>query len=119
MQEVEAICDRVIIINKGEIVLSSKIEDIKYETENNILKAKIKTVEDISSKIKEEISTINNVLEVGVSFSSGEVNIEIKTNSDIDLRSDFMKYIQIHNYDLLEIIKKESTLEDVFKKLTK
>jgi ABC-2 type transport system ATP-binding protein len=119
MQEVEAICDRVIIINKGEIVLSSNIADIKSETENNILKAKIKTEEDISSRIKEEISTINNVLEVNVSFSSPEVNIEIKVDSNIDLRSDFMKYIQIHNYDLLEIVKKESTLEDVFKKLTK
>ncbi len=119
MQEVEAVCDRVIIINNGEIVLSSNIEDIKNKAENNILKAKIKTEEDISNRIKEEISTINNVLEVSVSFYSGEINIEIKADSNIDLRHDFMKYIQIHNYDLLEIIKKESTLEDIFKKLTK
>lgn len=119
MQEVEAICDRVIIINNGEIVLSSNISDIKDKTESNILKAKIKTEEDLSSRIKEEISTINNVLEVNTVFSSGEINIEIKANTNIDLRHDFMKYIQIHNYDLLEIIKKESTLEDIFKKLTK
>ena len=119
MQEVEAICDRVIIINNGEIVLASNISEIKDKTENNILKAKIKTEEDISDRIKEEISTISNVLEVNVIFSSGEINIEIKADSNIDLRHDFMKYIQIHNYDLLEIIKKESTLEDIFKKLTK
>ncbi|NCC70226.1 ATP-binding cassette domain-containing protein [bacterium] len=119
MQEVEAICDRVIIINNGEIVLSSNISDIKDKTESNILKAKIKTEEDLSSRIKEEISTINNVLEVNTVFSSGEINIEIKVNTNVDLRHDFMKYIQIHNYDLLEIIKKESTLEDIFKKLTK
>jgi len=119
MQEVEAICDRVIIINKGEIVLSSDINEIKSKTESNILKAKIKTEENISDRVKNEISTINNVLEVNTNFSSGEINIEIKVDSNIDLRHDFMKYIQIHNYDLLEIIKKESTLEDIFKKLTK
>ncbi len=119
MQEVEAICDRVIIINKGEIVLSENIKDIKAKTENNILKAKIKTEENIANRVKEEISTIKNVLEVNTNFSEGEINIEIKIESNIDLRQDFMKYIQIHNYDLLEIIKKESTLEDIFKKLTK
>ncbi|MCF7795518.1 ATP-binding cassette domain-containing protein [Patescibacteria group bacterium] len=119
MQEVEAICDRVIIIDKGEIVLSSNIKEIKAKTENNILKAKIKAEENISDRVKDEISTINNVLEVSASFDSGEINIEIKADSDVDLRHDFMKYIQIHNYDLLEIIKKESTLEDIFKKLTK
>lgn len=119
MQEVEAICDRVIIINKGEIVLSENIKNIKAKTENNILKAKIKTEENIADRIKVEISTINNVLEVDTNFSEGEINIEIKVESNIDLRHEFMKYIQIHNYDLLEIIKKESTLEDIFKKLTK
>src|SRR5207342_1296180 len=48
LQEVQAICDRVIIINKGELVADSRVEDLKLNTRSN------RVAITFSSKINKE-----------------------------------------------------------------
>ncbi|MFT6127773.1 MAG: ABC-2 type transport system ATP-binding protein, partial [Flavobacteriaceae bacterium] len=61
MQEVEAICDRVIIINKGEIVLDKKIKDLSKEKEQLIEVEFDYRVEEQALKQIPKISSVENI----------------------------------------------------------
>ena len=60
MQEVEAICDRVIIINNGEIVADDKIQNINNNKENNqVVKVLFENAVDIGNFTSKTIQAKN------------------------------------------------------------
>ena len=111
MQEVEAVCDRVMIINRGKIVVDKSTKDLK-SLEGNIT---IITVEFDKEPKLEEIKTIAGVDSVEV------INIntlKLHVISNVDIRSEVFRYAVEHNLAVLTIHKEEKKLEDVFKNLT-
>lgn len=109
MQEVEAICDRVVIINKGEIVADDKAGDLQ-------MRAQVQTVyvEFEGSVSKSQLSKINGVSKVG-KVADGWL---LESKDDIDLRKIVAKFAQENNVLTLTLRKEEKTLEEVFKTLT-
>lgn len=111
MQEVEAICDRVIIINKGEIIanentkeLSSKIsgeDGLEFELEKNIDIQKIKVLDGVK-----EVITL------------GEKKFKLIQKPNADVRNKLMQLIIQENNTILNLQKTDSKLEDIFKQLT-
>jgi ABC-2 type transport system ATP-binding protein len=112
MQEVEAICDRVIIIDKGIIVAD--------EEKSNIY-----------SKIKQtkQIIQIEFDKETTGSSLAGIVNVKsvkklrnniwlIEAESEEDIRSLLFNFAVKNNLTVLSLNKQESNLEDVFRQLT-
>jgi len=111
MQEVEAVCDRVMIINKGKIVADKSTKDLK-SLEGNIT---IITVEFDKEPNREEIKEIVGVDSVEV-VNTNTLKLHVITNADI--RPDVFRYAVEHNLTVLTIHKEEKKLEDVFKNLT-
>ncbi|MGB0915226.1 MAG: gliding motility-associated ABC transporter ATP-binding subunit GldA [Crocinitomicaceae bacterium] len=109
MQEVEAICDRVVIINKGEIVADDKAGDLQMQ-------AQVQTVyvEFEGNVSKSQLSKIAGVSKVG-KVAEGWL---LESQEDIDLRKVIAKFAQENNVLTLTLRKEEKSLEEVFKTLT-
>ena len=113
MQEVEAICDRIIIINKGKIAADESAINIKQKTSS---KASVITIEfdkKIDSSFFDSISNINEIK----SIDEKSWKIICKTNDDI--RNELFKKAVESDLTILTIQKEEQRLEDIFKDLTK
>ena len=111
MQEVEAICDRVIIINKGEIVANIKIEELhKLAGNRNIISI------EFNAKIeKKALENIKNVIEV---IENERHQYQITSDSNHDLRSVLFDFAVANKCSVLQMNMKEQKLEDVFHRLT-
>ncbi len=110
MQEVESICDRVVIINEGSIVADSTVKELRGKSA-------------ATSKIRIQLSgSIGHELLHAISGVSGvEVlpeNRWIIAFGKEDIRPALTRLIADKELDLLELNKVEDTLEDIFKRLT-
>jgi ABC-2 type transport system ATP-binding protein len=113
MQEVEAVCNRVIIINKGLIVADGPTETIQQGTSQ----AQIITVEFDKSPSKEELLGIPGVEEVTETIHPG--SWKLQTSSAQDIRPAIFHFAVEKGLTVLLMQKEEQKLEDVFKQLTK
>ncbi len=122
LQEVQASCSRVIIINKGEIVADNTTEALQKQFEGQyktklIIKQNTKT--DAAS-IKNELKSIKDV--EGVKISSDDDSktwiIEITNSKGSDTREEIFKKIVSKNLELIELKQEEASLEEIFRKLT-
>lgn len=111
MQEVEAICNRVIIINKGKIIA----DDDTRVLQQKMGKEKIFIVEFNQTVSKTDLQKINGVAMIE---SSGGNEWRIKSKNETDIRQDLFKYAVDHNLTVLKLNVVEHSLEDVFHKLT-
>lgn len=118
LQEVSAICSRIIIINEGRLVAVDTKESLMQRLETG---QRIRIIVDgIYDKVKEkilEIDGVKNVNLVNVKDSFNEMIIFAKKEHDI--RKDLSKKIIKSGFNLLEQTKITMTLEEVFTRLTK
>ena len=112
MQEVEAICDRVIIIDNGVIVadeLKSKIYSTIKHPKQII---KVEFDKDTPDSSLAEITNVKNV-------KKNQNNIWIiEAEGEEDIRPSIFKFAVKNNLTVLSLTKQESNLEDVFRQLT-
>ena len=111
MQEVEAICNRVIIINEGNIVADKPIETIN-EVQHGFRMIKIQFSEDVDVAIFSAIEEIVDVKMIGDSV------YELKTNSQVDVRPRLFDLAVQNKLSVLELSLIERQLEQVFQDLT-
>lgn len=109
MQEVEAICDRVIIINKGEIVADKKISEL-HENQKQVIVVEFDyRIEEISLKQLPNIETIKNI--------AGFV-YELSFNTSKDMRPKVFDFAHDNGLKTLQLNQKNKNLESLFKELT-
>lgn len=110
MQEVEAICDRVIIINKGKLVAD--------DTPDN-LQQRVKGSTAVRVEFKENVQAENLQKIKGVKTAQQQ-NKEwvLIADGNKDLREELSRYAKENNLTLLTLKVEESSLEEVFKSLT-
>lgn len=112
MQEVEAICDKVIIINKGKIVANAPASQI-----NNLTKNNFKLIVEFDKSItKSQLMKINGI--ANAENSSGNTWI-IESVAGKDIRNEVFKFAVENQLTVLTLQKNDQKLEDVFKELTK
>lgn len=112
MQEVEAICDRVIIIDKGKIVADKKLDNlISTETAQQIIEV------EFDKKVEEELITkIENL----TSYKNTQHNIwELTFNADKDMRPAVFDFANANGLKTLQLNQKNKNLETVFREMTK
>lgn len=112
MQEVEAICDRVIIIDRGKIVADETKENI-YSKINR--KKQIVQVEFENDPSEQELGRIPGILNIR-KINSRYFLIEAEGEKDI--RPEIFSYAVKNNLTVLSMQKEESSLEEVFRHLT-
>ena len=111
MQEVEAICDRVIIINRGKIVADEKTAVIQQKTRpDNILEVEFDT--------SVEVSLLETVKGISKAVGLGANKYRIHAPSGVDPRGDLFEFAVRNKIKVLELQKSESSLEEVFQTLT-
>lgn len=109
MQEVEAICDRVIIINNGEIVLDKKLKDLKNSKQQIIEVEFDYRVEEIALQELPKIEKIENT--VGFVY-------QLYFETDQDMRGKVFDFAHDNGLKILQLHQKNTTLEKLFSELT-
>lgn len=109
MQEVEAICDRVLIINKGEIIVDKTLQELRAENEQIIMVEFDLKIEKEFLKRLPKISRIKNL---------GGMLYELKFDSDGDMRPVVSDFAQEMGLKILQLTQKIKNLEDLFQELT-
>jgi ABC-2 type transport system ATP-binding protein len=110
MQEVEAICDRVIILSKGQIVADDKAKTLQQELAHQTV-----YVEFDAKVTKAQLTKIMNVSKVEA-LNNGWL---IESRSTDDLRKSVSQHAQAQNWLILTLNIEQKSLEEVFKELTK
>ncbi len=110
MQEVQAICDKVVIINAGKIVANNAIDQLKqYTHATRILMAEFEhAIDTVLLKAIEGVSDVTVVEGNKYEIFYGET----------DVRSLIFAACQTHGWVLLGMTQKETSLEDIFSRLT-
>ncbi len=109
MQEVEAMCDRVIIINKGEIVAD---KPLKFLRDND---AQIVVVEfdyRVEDEFLKRLPNVTNVL------NPHDFTYEITFNTQKDMRSYVFDFAHDNKLKILQLNQKNTNLEGLFRELT-
>lgn len=112
MQEVQAVCDRVIIINSGQIVADDTTNRLQAQT---ITQAAF-TIEFQSKIEKTKLNALENVAQIEALPNN---QWRIIANDESDLRPAIFRFAVDNNLILLTLQKESSTLEEVFRDLTK
>ena len=111
MQEVQALCERVIIIDQGKLVADSLVSDLKGDDEQVIY-----LVAEFAEKVEVDmLVAIEGVLEVAEQRKNQYV---LKADANRDVRPEIFKFASANNKILLEMREEKQSLENVFQKLT-
>ncbi len=119
LSEVEATCDRVVIINRGKIVADGTVDDLKKSGSKGTdvhLAFKDAEFDDIKEALK-DVKDVKNISENSV--EDGVIYVTVKSSSDSDLRPEIYKIIKKKNWMLMEFTRKTQSLENIFRELTR
>lgn len=118
LSEIQAVCDRIIIINGGKIAADDTTENLtKNITADHRIIARI---EGPREEILKTIKSINGVVKVVADMEreKGIYDYEIETREDADIRRELFKRVAARNWIILGLKTSEMTLEDIFLKIT-
>jgi ABC-2 type transport system ATP-binding protein len=109
LQEVEAICERVVIIDKGQIGLDQRVEDIEANSAILIeVRGPGEQVGNVLRQTKGVVSVQGRPVEDGVT------SFEIRTTQDEDLRETLYQAIQQKGWPIRKLDRKRRRVEDAF-----
>lgn len=109
MQEVEAICDRVIIIDKGKVVLDATLDSLNKDQKQTVVVEFDYRVEEQAFKVLPDLESARN---------AGGFVYELQFNTDEDRRPAVFDFAQKSELKILELHQKSNTLEKRFIELT-
>ncbi|MCA6380010.1 MAG: ATP-binding cassette domain-containing protein [Cytophagales bacterium] len=116
LPEVEATCDRILIINKGRIVADGTSETLrKQATGTELLKVRIE--DGAAAEIQKALQQLNNVAKVDLTDVAMN-RFEIQSKSGLSSTRAVFKLCAEKNWVITEMIPLETRLEDVFRNLT-
>lgn len=118
LSEIQAVCDKIVIINKGQVVADDTAENIsKSISEDHRLIARIDGTKEENIKL---IEGIQGVTSVSADFERepGVFEYIIETDGETDIRKALFERVAEKNRYILELKSAELTLEDIFLKVT-
>jgi ABC-2 type transport system ATP-binding protein len=109
MKEVEAVCDRVIIINKGELVADKKLEELR-EAEEQIIEVEFDY--RIEEQLLQQMPNVSNVK------NTGGFVYDITFATSKDMRPAVFDFAHDNKLKTLQLSRKNKNLESLFTELT-
>ena len=111
MQEVEALCDKVIIINKGVVVANDNIENLTQSQSDNVL------IVEFDGEVS--IEMLRNIVGLKQAKSISNNHWILESKSDLDIRQDLMRWSLNNNVIIKSMQREETSIEECFQRLTK
>ena len=117
LSEVSQICERVVIINKGNLVAIDTPENLEEKTKNkNVLYVTVEDAEEKMPSIKDKVQDIEE-LELVKDNEDGTKQYKIVSEENVDLRKTLFDILPKEGITIFELKKAEISLEDAFMKL--
>jgi ABC-2 type transport system ATP-binding protein len=113
LQEVEAICDRVLIINRGEIVADELAATLMEKGEHQTQTIHVELEGSADSQIWNKLQFISHVKPIG----KGQFLLE--THEMRDIRADIFNFAVSQGLTILSLSLKKKSLEEVFREITR
>jgi ABC-2 type transport system ATP-binding protein len=110
LQEVEAICDRVIIINKGNLVANDTLTNLRKGSSSNIVKVEFK--EAVSASQLKELPALKAI------HQTDPNNWQLATDDPELLGKQILELALRHNLNIVSLQNEKQSLEEVFRALT-
>ncbi len=110
LQEVQAICDRVIIINKGELVADDSLQHLQQAARANIISISFKT--PVNSSLLESLPAVVSAVR------QSELDWQLTTRNIDDARKQLLGLTVNNNLDIVSLGTKDDNLEEIFRQLT-
>ena len=111
MQEVQALCDRVVVINKGELVADDTLTNLlRRDGKGTTLLAEFE-----GNVTAQQLSALKGVRQVTVVEG---FKFRIATDGEGDLRPEIFRFAADNNLSLIGLKQEESSLENIFRELT-
>lgn len=109
MKEVEAVCDRVLIINKGKLVADATLEDLRKDE---------KQVIEVEFDYRVEEALLRDLPHVEAIRNTGGFVYELSFSTSRDMRPAVFDFAYDHSLKTLQLSRKTQTLETLFTELT-
>lgn len=118
LQEVSAVCDRVVIINKGEIIVSGTAEELSKRLSYS--SKMILRVKGNKTDIIEALKTVEDVKDVtsNGTFEEGTVDVIVESKDEIDVRERVYNKLSDAKYPILMMKNMDLSLEQIFLQVT-
>jgi len=110
LQEVQAICDRVMIINKGELVADDSLSNLRQHTKGNFVK--IVFEESISIELLKQIPGVTKVMQ------ENSQSWKLATANADAVRKQLMELTLRNNLNIVSLQTEGNNLEEIFRSLT-
>jgi len=110
LQEVQAICDRVLIINKGSLVADDTLKHLQQNTKNNYVKIVFR--ESLPMELMQQLPGVTNVIQ------ENETSWKLATTNTDGVRRQLMDLTLRNNLNIVSLQTEGNDLEAIFRSLT-
>ncbi len=117
LQEVQATADRMVIINKGQIVANGTTEELMTSFKGKTVLT-MELVNANEDSIRKIAPTVSDVTVGKISNDKGLITAQFEYPNSTDPRKDIFAYAIKNQWTILEMSRKKVSLEDVFRVLT-
>lgn len=118
LPEVQAVCDRIVVINKGKLAANDTAENLSRSLSSD--HKLVVQIEGRQKDVKPLLEQIPDMVEVRVCRDAGKnvVEYELNARDGADVRREVFKRMAVRNMPILLMRSSELTLEEIFLKLT-
>jgi ABC-2 type transport system ATP-binding protein len=111
LQEVEAICDRVIIINQGKIIADNNLADLRKEQKGKFIKVVLK--ESVTAEMFQGLEQLRGIRK------TSDFAWELEASDPELLKKQLLSLSLQNNWNIVSLQSENRSLEDIFRGLTK
>ncbi len=111
LQEVQALCDRVIVINLGEIVADNTVENL-MRSQTRSLAIIVEFSGDVNEEVLNQVPGLKKLNRINAS------SFRLEALEGVDLRGEVFRFAADHSLSLRGLRQEESSLEEIFRELT-
>jgi ABC-2 type transport system ATP-binding protein len=111
LQEVQALCDRVIVINLGEIVADNTVDNL-MRSQTKSLAIIVEFSGDVNVEVLNQVPGLKKLDRINSS------SFRLEPLEGADLRAEVFRFAADHSLSLRGLRQEESSLEEIFRELT-